>query len=72
MKLTDNPGATEGKIAPTGGCPDDFFMSRKWTYENDALIIRDYKGQRLAELSFKGDHFEGKSVNGKDVTFTRQ
>ena len=59
MTLTDEPGSTDGKIAPAGGCPGNFFMSRKWSYDHDALTIRDFKGQALAELSFAGGHFEG-------------
>jgi hypothetical protein len=64
MTLTDEPGATDGKIAPAGGCPDNFFTSRKWTYEHGALIIRDFKGQALAELSFADGHFEGQAPGG--------
>ncbi|HUC50939.1 MAG TPA: hypothetical protein VMA30_16285, partial [Xanthobacteraceae bacterium] len=26
--------APQGTIAPGGGCPGNFFMSRKWTFEN--------------------------------------
>ena len=72
MTLTANPGAIEGKIAPTGGCPGNFFMSRKWTYEHAALVIRDYKGQGLAELSFSGGHFEGKAISGEVIMLARQ
>ena len=36
MTLTDEPGSTDGKIAPAGGCPGNFFMSRKWSYEHDS------------------------------------
>jgi Protease inhibitor Inh len=59
MTFTDAPGAIEGSIAPTGGCPANFFTSRKWTYEHDMLIIRDHKGEALAELSFATGRFEG-------------
>jgi len=69
--LTDNPGATEGKIAPAGGCPGNFFTSRKWTYENGALVIRDFKGQALAELSFADGRFEGKNPSGDAITLAR-
>src|ERR1700733_13946453 len=33
MTLGFTPNATEGTIAPEGGCPGQFFTSRKWTYE---------------------------------------
>lgn len=71
MTLTEEPGATDGKIAPAGGCPGNFFMSRKWTYEHGALIIRDFKGQALAELSFAGGQFEGKAPSGGALTLAR-
>ena len=71
MTLDDTPGADQGKIAPAGGCPGNFFTSRKWTYEHDMLIIHDYKGQVLAELSFSGGHFEGKATSGGAVTLAR-
>lgn len=71
MTLTDEPGSTEGKIAPAGGCPGNFFMSRKWSYDHDALTIRDFKGQALAELSFAGGHFEGQAPGGGALTLAR-
>ena len=51
MNFTAPSGAGEGSIAPTGGCPANFFTSRKWTFEHAMLIIRDHKGEALAELS---------------------
>ena len=71
MTLGGNTGATAGTIAPAGGCPGNFFTSRKWTYEHDALIIRDYKGQELVELPFTGGHFEGKDSDGGAITLAR-
>jgi hypothetical protein len=71
MTFGDNPGATEGSIAPAGGCPGNFFTSRKWTFEHGALIIRDYKGQPLLQLSYSADHFEGQSSNGTSLTLSR-
>jgi hypothetical protein len=60
------PGAAaaQGTIAPEGGCPDNFFTSRKWTFEDGELIIRDFKGQTLARLSYSGDHFQGEGAGG--------
>jgi hypothetical protein len=62
--------ALQGTIAPEGGCPGNFFTSRKWTFEHDALIIRDFKNQPLAQLSYSGDHFEAQDANGK-LTLSR-
>jgi hypothetical protein len=64
------PGAGQGTIAPEGGCPGNFFTSRKWTFEHDALIIRDHKGQQLAQLSFTGGHFEGQDDNGGTLSLS--
>jgi hypothetical protein len=65
------PGATNGTIAPAGGCPGDFFTSRKWTFEHDALIIHDHKGAVLTELSFADGRFQGQASNGGSVTLAR-
>lgn len=68
-----SPGAApQGSIAPEGGCPGNFFMSRKWTFEHDALIIHDFKGRPLAHLSYLGGHFEGQEKNGGALTLSRQ
>jgi hypothetical protein len=62
--------ALQGTIAPEGGCPGNFFTSRKWTFEHGMLIIRDFKNQPLAQLSFSGDHFEGEDTSAK-LTLSR-
>jgi len=62
--------ALQGTIAPEGGCPGSFFTSRKWTFEHGTLIIRDFKSQPLAQLSYAGDRFEGEDANGK-LTLSR-
>jgi len=71
MTFAGTPGANQGSIAPAGGCPGNFFMSRKWTYEHDTLAIRDYKGQALVDLSITGGHFEGKDTTGGAITLAR-
>jgi hypothetical protein len=71
MTLTDNPGAAEGAVAPAGGCPGNFFTSRKWTYEHDRLIIRDHKGEVLVELAFDNGRFAGKDLSGGAITLVR-
>ena len=71
MTFGDVAGAAEGSIAPAGGCPGNFFTSRKWTYEHDMLIIHDHKGETLAQLSFAADRFEGTSNSGGAITLGR-
>ncbi len=63
---------TEGTIAPAGGCPFNFFTSRKWTYSQAGLAIRDHHAQLLAQLTPAGSNrFEGKTVAGQDVALSR-
>jgi hypothetical protein len=62
----------QGAIAPEAGCPGNFFTSRKWTFEQGKLIIRDFKGRPLAELSYLGAHFEGHDKNGGALTLSKQ
>ncbi|MGA2816313.1 MAG: AprI/Inh family metalloprotease inhibitor [Xanthobacteraceae bacterium] len=70
MNFGNAPGAVQGTIAPEGGCPGNFFTSRKWTYEHSALIIRDHKGEVLAELAFAGGRFEGQG-SGAALSLSR-
>jgi hypothetical protein len=70
MTFGGSTGASDGSIAPAGGCPGSFFTSRKWSYENDRLVIRNHKGEVLTQLSFTGGHFEGQAAGGS-VTLAR-
>lgn len=64
--------ATEGTIAPAGGCPFNFFTSRKWTYSEAGLTIRDHNAQNLALLTPAGpNRFEGKTTSGQEVALSR-
>jgi hypothetical protein len=72
MTFGGNPDATEGTIAPGGGCPFNFFTSRKWTYSEAGLTIRDHTSQALAQLTPAGpNRFEGKTGSGQDVALSR-
>ena len=71
MTLAAAPGAAEGTVAPAGGCPGNFFTSRKWTFERDMLIIRDHKSEPLAELAFSAGRFQGQASGGGAVTLAR-
>jgi hypothetical protein len=65
-------GASEGTIAPEGGCPGNFFTSRKWVFEESGLVIRDHTGQPLAQLAFAPpSRFDGRSAGGQTVTLSR-
>jgi hypothetical protein len=72
MTLGNSPASTaEGTVAPAGGCPGNFFTSRKWTYEHDMLIIRNHKGEVLVELSFADGRFAGQAANGRALALAR-
>jgi hypothetical protein len=72
MTFGATPDATEGTIAPAGGCPFNFFTSRKWNYTAAGLVIRDHNAQVLAQLTPAGpSRFEGKTGSGQDVALSR-
>jgi hypothetical protein len=71
MNFGSAPNADQGTIAPEGGCPGKFFTSRKWTFEHGTLIIRDHKGETLAQLSFSAGHFAGQASGGAELSLSR-
>ena len=71
MNFGGAPGAREGPVSPEGGCPGKFFLSRRWTTADGALIINDAENQPLAQFNFAGDRFEGQSTAGTPVTLAR-
>jgi hypothetical protein len=66
-----SPTAADGTIAPEGGCPGKFYMSRKWTYDQTGLTLRDHNGQPLAQLAGDGGNFQGKATSGEPVALMR-
>jgi hypothetical protein len=72
MTFGAQPEAVDGTIAPAGGCPYNFFTSRKWSYTSAGLMIRDHNAQTLAQLQPVGDsRFEGKTSAGQDIALSR-
>jgi hypothetical protein len=71
MNFGNAPGAAQGTIAPEGGCPGNFFTSRKWTFERGSLTLRDHKDEPLAQLSFSGGRFEGHETGGGALSLSR-
>jgi Protease inhibitor Inh len=72
MNFGGAPGAGEGTIAPEGGCPGNFFTSRKWVFEDAGLLIRDHTGQPLAQLAFAPpSRFDGQATTGRPVSLAR-
>src|SRR5882724_5191630 len=72
MNFGGSPSDGEGTIAPEGGCPGNFYTSRKWTFEQGSLVIRDHNGQPLGQLALAAPgRFDGKATNGQPVALTR-
>jgi hypothetical protein len=64
-------GARAGSVAPDGGCPGNFYMSRRWAIEGGVLTITGQESQPLAQLKVVGSRFEGQSRTGTPVTLSR-
>ena len=72
MTFGGTPDAAEGTIAPAGGCPFNFFTSRKWSYNTAGLVVRDHNEQVLAQLTPAGSsRFDGKTGSGQDIALSR-
>jgi hypothetical protein len=63
--------ARSGPVAPDGGCPGNFYLSRRWAMEGNVLTIADDENKPLAQLRPGGSRFEGQSTNGIPVTLER-
>ena len=71
LEFVGAPGSRAGKVAPDGGCPSSFYMSRRWAMEGDALTITDAESRPLALFKSNGALFEGQSTTGMPVTLAR-
>jgi hypothetical protein len=63
--------AHEGTVSPEGGCPGKFFLSRRWSLEQDTLVINDEDSRPLGQLKLAGGRYEGQSATGTPVTLAR-
>ena len=72
MTFNAAAGEGEGTIAPEGGCPGNFYTSRKWTFEQGSLVIRDHTGAPLGQLALASPgRFDGKATNGQALLLSR-
>lgn len=76
MNFTGAPKATAGTIAPEGGCPGNFYTSRKWTLGDEGKVtIEDHNGQQLVQLAPSGSGtalwFEGQAATGERIMLAR-
>jgi hypothetical protein len=67
------PAAGPGTIAPEGGCPGKFSMSRTFAFDQSgALVIRDHAGAALGQLAASGPtRFEGRAADGQQLVLER-
>jgi hypothetical protein len=72
MNFAGPAGGHEGTVAPEAGCPGRFFMSRKWAYEHNSIVIRNHTGDLLAQLTVTaGGRLIGQGSGGEPVSLTR-
>lgn len=71
LEFRGAPDARTGSVSPDGGCPGNFYMSRRWSMDNGRVTITDAENQALAHFRLVGDHYEGQSSGGAPVTLSR-
>jgi hypothetical protein len=71
LNFTGAQTSRTGNVSPEGGCPGNFYLSRHWALEVDALVINDEENNPLARLNSAGARFEGKSTAGISVSLAR-
>jgi hypothetical protein len=48
--MTFTSEGSEGSIAPEGGCPANFYTSRRWVFDQGSLIIQDHNRKTLVTM----------------------
>ena len=71
LTFTGPPAANEGRVAPDGGCPQRFFLARRWRLADSGLTIVDGDGAALGTFRNAGDRFEGRSAAETALTLSR-
>ena len=71
MNFAGATGALTGTIAPEGGCPERFYLSRRWAIGESGLTITDDDNNMLATMTFSGSAFSGTSAGGTPVKLSR-
>ena len=59
-----------GPVSPDGGCPANFYLSRRWALEGSGLTIRDDNGDTLGQMTLAGERFDGQSATGVPISLT--
>ncbi len=71
LTFTGPPGAGEGRITPDGGCPERFFLARRWRLAEGVLTVVGGDDAVLGAFRVAGDGFEGKSGAETPLTLSR-
>lgn len=71
MHFSGAPGAQAGAVEPEGGCPGDFFTSRRWQIAAGTLSISDHEDKPLGQMKQSGGRFAGKAADGTPVALAR-
>jgi len=71
LEFDGAPGKRSGKVAPDGGCPGNFYTSRRWAMEGGTLTISNELNEPLAQFKLAGQQFEGQSVAGIPLMLAR-
>jgi hypothetical protein len=71
LMFRTSPGGESGSVVPEGGCPENFFTSRAWSFESGDLVLQDHNSELLAQLRFVGGRFEGQSRSGTPLILAR-
>jgi len=71
LTFTGPPGASEGRVTPDGGCPERFFLARRWRLAEGVLTVVGADDAVLGAFRAVGDRFEGKSGAETPLTLSR-
>ncbi|WP_147292657.1 AprI/Inh family metalloprotease inhibitor [Undibacter mobilis] len=71
LTFTGPPSATDGRVTPDGGCPERFFLARRWRLSDGLLTVIDGDGTSLGTFRNAGDRFDGKSATETTITLSR-
>jgi len=72
INFDGTPGVQEGTLVSEGGCPEKFYLSRRWALDQNTLVIKDDDGQPLGQLTFANGRFTGTSTAGTPVNLARE
>ena len=71
LEFRGAPGGRTGSVSPDGGCPGNFYTSRRWSLDDGTMTITDAENQALAQFRLVGDRYEGQSSGGVPMTLSR-